>query len=378
MAMPKDDQGITPETISFRQVARIAGWTDKPPWLIGFEHSVCSCRFPIGIAPSRRHAQLLCDSLNDRYTNQPMMPRFGWLPENDFPAQESVNIATSIRQAQTGQLRGEAATDIHSIAQEAAAVDETVADSVGPDIMSCDGPQPGRLYVFVRLFPGLLVSSPWKDWVVLPDGDVESVMLSDARKWAGENWSKVVAVVQKQSRLRMGTPPRREDEESEAVERLLAEALDRADRQTIKAELAADTSGEVGQDAPEETTSKTKTPTKTKRSTQKGEAREKLIAALTKHHKYADGGCLNFEPIGNNELAKLAKVWPSSASVFFKKEFKGHTDYKRFCLDDMRLTTALKMLNDEFSPWLLTENEPSSSPPKKSAPHGEDDEALDD
>jgi hypothetical protein len=55
-------------------------------------------------------------------------------------------------------------------------------------------------------------------------------MLSDARKWAGENWSKVVAVLQKQSSLRMGTPPRRNDEESEAVERQLAEMLDRANR----------------------------------------------------------------------------------------------------------------------------------------------------
>src|SRR5262249_18814112 len=38
-----------------------------------------------------------------------------------------------------------------------------------------------------------------------------------------------------------------------------------------------------------------------KRSTERGEGRAKLIAALTKHHQYADGGCLNLEPIGNNE-----------------------------------------------------------------------------
>lgn len=241
MATPIDDQGITPETISFRQVARIAGWSDQPLFMIGFEHSVCSRRFPIAIAPSQRHAQLLGDSLNDRYANKPMMPRFGWLPENDFPAHKSVNIKTSIGQAQTGKLHGEAAADIHSIAKEAEAVNETIADSVGPDIVSCDGPQPGRFYVFVRLFPGLLVSSPWKEWVVLPDGDVDAAMLSDARKWARENWDQVVAKVQKQSRLRMGTPPCREDEESEDVERQLAEMLDRANRQTIKAKLAADT-----------------------------------------------------------------------------------------------------------------------------------------
>jgi hypothetical protein len=43
----------------------------------------------------------------------------------------------------------------------------------------------------------------------------------------------------------------------------------------------------------------TSVPTKSKRSTEKGEAQTKLIAALTKHHQYADGGCLNFEPTGN-------------------------------------------------------------------------------
>ena len=244
MATPKDARRITPDTISFRQVARIAGWTNKPPSLIGFEHSVCSLRFPILIAPGHRHAQLLCDSLNDRYANQPMLPRFGWLPENDFPAHKSVNFAASIRQAQTGTLHGEAATAIHSIAKEAEAVNETIADSVGPDIVSCDGAQPGRFYVFVRLFPGLAVSSPWKDWVALPDEDVDAAMLSDARNWAQENWCKVDAVFQKQSRLRMGTPPRREDEESEAVERLLAEELDRANRQMVKAKPTAETKDE--------------------------------------------------------------------------------------------------------------------------------------
>jgi len=45
-----------------------------------------------------------------------------------------------------------------------------------------------------------------------------------------------------------------------------------------------------------------------KRSTVKGEGRTKLIATLTKDHHYADGGCLKQDPIGNNELARLAKV----------------------------------------------------------------------
>ncbi len=224
-----DVRRITPETISFRQVARIAGWADLPPVMIGFEHSVCSRRFPIRIAPNQRLANLLCDSLNDRYRNQPMMPRFGWLPENAFPAHESINIETSIRQAQTGNLQGEAATAIHSITKETEAVYETVAGWVGPDIISSDEPHAGQFYVFVRLFPGLRVSSPWQKWMGESDQDVESVMLSDAQKWAQDNWGQIVKIMQKQSRLRMGTPPRREDDELEAVERLLAEAATRAE-----------------------------------------------------------------------------------------------------------------------------------------------------
>src|SRR5262249_24563124 len=74
-----------------------------------------------------------------------------------------------------------------------------------------------------------------------------------------------------------------------------------------------------------------------KRSTERGEGRAKLIAALTQHHQYADGGCLNLEPIGNNELAKAAGVSPSTASVFFNDKFQGHTKYKALCRTDGKL-----------------------------------------
>jgi hypothetical protein len=83
-----------------------------------------------------------------------------------------------------------------------------------------------------------------------------------------------------------------------------------------------------------------------KRSTERGEGRAKLIAALTKHHQYADGGCPNLEPIGNNELAKAAGVSPSTASTFFNNEFEGHTKYKALCRDSGLLVTALKLLNN--------------------------------
>ena len=90
-----------------------------------------------------------------------------------------------------------------------------------------------------------------------------------------------------------------------------------------------------------------------KRSTERGEGRAKLIAALTKHHQYADGGCLNQDPIGNNELAKAAGVSPSTASAFFHDEFRGHKNYQALCRDVGKLAAALKLLNDEFAPYHL-------------------------
>jgi hypothetical protein len=95
-----------------------------------------------------------------------------------------------------------------------------------------------------------------------------------------------------------------------------------------------------------------------KRSTVKGEAQEKLKAALTKHHKYQDGGCLNLEPIGSNELGRQADVSKNSASRFFKTKFKGHTAYKRLCKDQSALAASLKSLNEGFAPWELFGSDP--------------------
>ncbi len=90
-----------------------------------------------------------------------------------------------------------------------------------------------------------------------------------------------------------------------------------------------------------------------KRSTEKGEAETKLIAALTQHHKYSDGSCLNLNPIGNNQLAEMADVSNSTASKFFKDRFDGHTKYRSACRDMSKLVAALKLLNQEFSPHHL-------------------------
>lgn len=93
--------------------------------------------------------------------------------------------------------------------------------------------------------------------------------------------------------------------------------------------------------------------------TDRGGGRMKLIAALTRHHRYADGGCLNLEPIGNNALAKAAKVSNATASAFFRDRFQGHAKYQALCRDASGLVTALKMLNGEYSPYILYERCPA-------------------
>ena len=141
-----------------------------------------------------------------------------------------------------------------------------------------------------------------------------------------------------------------------------AEIFERAmawgQRVKIKAKLVADAQAEredhqVPAQASDEPVKK-----KSKRSTERGEGRAKLIGALTKHHQYADGSCLNLEPIGNNELARLAEVSESTASAFFNNEFNqgetgGHTVYRALCRDPGRLADSLKVLNGEFSPHHL-------------------------
>ena len=90
-----------------------------------------------------------------------------------------------------------------------------------------------------------------------------------------------------------------------------------------------------------------------KRSSEKGEARAKIIAALSLHHKYQKGSCLNLEPIGSNELARQAKVGTGSASRFFEAQFDGYKKYEVVCRDPSRLADSLRVLNGEFSPTML-------------------------
>jgi hypothetical protein len=94
-------------------------------------------------------------------------------------------------------------------------------------------------------------------------------------------------------------------------------------------------------------------PKKPKRSTERGEGRAKLIAELSRYHRYADGSCLNCEPIGSNELADKAHVAHSTASSFFKKEFESHAKYRVLCRDAGGLVMALKVLNGDIAPRLM-------------------------
>jgi hypothetical protein len=134
----------------------------------------------------------------------------------------------------------------------------------------------------------------------------------------------------------------------------------------LQAQGDADTSEK--QDDPAPTATIKPTP---KRSTERGEGRAKLISALTKHHRYADGGCLNLEPVGNNALAKVARVSASTASAFFNDKFQGHTKYKALCRDAGRLAAALKLLNHEFAPYHLL----GAASSDLAAPEEEDTEA---
>lgn len=111
-----------------------------------------------------------------------------------------------------------------------------------------------------------------------------------------------------------------------------------------------------------------------KKSSERGEARLKLIAALTKHHRYADGGSLNQEPINNNALAEAAKVARSTASVFFEKQFEGHAKYRALCRNARALTAALKLLNNEFAPHHLYGGAPIERGPRSARSEGDDTE----
>jgi hypothetical protein len=102
-----------------------------------------------------------------------------------------------------------------------------------------------------------------------------------------------------------------------------------------------------------------------KRSTTRGEARAKIIGALTAHHNYADGGCLNQDPISVTKLAGTSQAGKASASRFFAAIFGGHAKYRNvYCKNKHLLLTALKKLNGDYAVDELFGGTP---PPKRKA-----------
>jgi len=104
-----------------------------------------------------------------------------------------------------------------------------------------------------------------------------------------------------------------------------------------------------------------------KKSTTAGDARAKLIAALLKHHGYENGCCINYDPIGNNALARLADVAGSSASKFMKSEAGGYAKYRTTCRNTTALNAALAALAGErparaiFNPTRIAAPDPDNA-----------------
>lgn len=98
-----------------------------------------------------------------------------------------------------------------------------------------------------------------------------------------------------------------------------------------------------------------------KRSTEKGEARSKIIAALTSHHKYEEGSVLNTDPIGVNELARMVLVSGSTASEFFKDKFGSHANYRAACGNPATIANQIKLLRNEFAPSIFYKSVPVES-----------------
>jgi hypothetical protein len=99
---------------------------------------------------------------------------------------------------------------------------------------------------------------------------------------------------------------------------------------------------------------------KSKSAVDDSDSFSKLIGALTLYHKYANGVCSKTEPpIGVRELSRQAEVSPSRSTDFFNVKFNhgikgGHSQYKRQCGDKDVISHALRILNDDVTPAILS------------------------
>jgi hypothetical protein len=84
-----------------------------------------------------------------------------------------------------------------------------------------------------------------------------------------------------------------------------------------------------------------------KASVSPGEAENKLIGALCNYHEFSDDGCGNFEPVGVNELARLAGCSSSTASLFIRTNFGSLDSYKNLCSRGGEFVLSLRLLRRE-------------------------------
>ena len=136
------------------------------------------------------------------------------------------------------------------------------------------------------------------------------------------------------------------------------EEFDQRDITAMRSALSRLAGTESGPDGDSVPTSQGKKPPR-KRSTEPGEARIKIISALTAHHQHENGSCGSLEPIGVGELADKADVGKATVSDFFAAEFKGqstlkgHARYKATCNSAARLAPVLMLLNSEYRAHIL-------------------------
>ncbi len=78
-----------------------------------------------------------------------------------------------------------------------------------------------------------------------------------------------------------------------------------------------------------------------------------FVKALSTHHQYEEGSCLNFEPATFGQLAKIGGFAPSTAKEHIDKQFGGIEGYKRACAVKSELIASLRLLNNEVTPRLL-------------------------
>ena len=87
-------------------------------------------------------------------------------------------------------------------------------------------------------------------------------------------------------------------------------------------------------------------PIKPKREKKTDKKQTQMISCFTAYHRQYNG--LNSKPIGLRELARLARVSPSTAWSFFEKEYGGYAKYEEVC--DYELAKSLKRMNQEYAP----------------------------